>query len=269
MTGSPLAAALSPLPLGGLLRGQAIDLVKCRSSDIGVPADTDIVLEGYVDPQAELIEAGPIGAAGGFYSLPQAAPIVHVVAITERTSPIYPAIIPGHIQGEPSALAHAAERIFLPLVQAVIPELVDYALPHWGGQERYAIIAIRKMYPLQARRVAAAIWGWEPLMSTKVIVVVDADVDPHDSRQVWSRVGTHVHPGRDVFFHETPGDPADHAAPTPGTGHAMAIDATAKLPAEHPRPWPAAMAMPETVRALVENRWREYGLVPLAASSRL
>ena len=129
IAGSPLAAALSPLPLGGLLRGQPIELVKCRSHDFGVPADADLVLEGYIDPAAEWIEAGPVGAAGGFYGVPQPAPVVHVAAITERTSPICPAIIPGHFFGEPQALAHAAERIFLPLVQAVVPEIVDCACP--------------------------------------------------------------------------------------------------------------------------------------------
>ena len=154
-------------------------------------------------------------------------------------------------------------------MQAVVPELVDYALPNWGGPERFAIIAIRKSYPQQARRVAAAIWGWEPLMSTKAIVVVDADVNPHDPGLVWSRVGTHVHPGRDVFFHETPVALGDNAAPLPGIGHAMAIDATSKLPGEHPRPWPSATATPDAVRELVDSRWREYGLSPLAESSRL
>jgi len=194
---------------------------------------------------------------------------MHVVAVTERTSPICPAIIPGHAHGEPAALAHAAERIFLPLVEAVVPEMVDYALPNWGGPERFVLIAIRKSYPQQARRVAAAIWGWEPLMTAKLIVVVDADVDPHDARQVWSRVGTHVHPGRDVFFHETPSDLADHAAPSPGSGQSMAIDATAKLPGEHPRPWPEATATPDAIRDLVQGRWRQYGLPPLADGGRL
>ena len=269
MAGSTLAAALSPLPLGGLLRGQSIDLVKCRSTEMGVPADADMVIEGYIDPHAEWIEAGPIGAASGFYSVPQPAPVMHVVAVTERTSPICPAKIPGDAHGESPSLAHAAERIFLPLVQAVVPELVDYALPNWGGPERFVLVAIRKTYPQQARRVAAAIWGWEPLMSTKMIVIVDADVDPNDARQVWSRVGTHVHPGRDVFFHETPTDPADFAAPVLGIGHAMAIDATAKLPGEHPRPWPAATAMPKAVRDLVASRWRQYGLPPLPEVGRL
>jgi 4-hydroxy-3-polyprenylbenzoate decarboxylase len=269
MAGSTLAAALDPLPLGGLLRRQAIDLVKCRSSDIGVPADADIVLEGYIEPHGEPIEAGPIGAAGGFYALPQSAPVMHVVAVTERTNPVCPAIIPGHAHGEPAALAHAAERIFLPLVEAVVPELVNYALPNWGGPERFVIIAIRKKYPQQARRVAAAIWGWEPLMSAKVIVVVDADIDPHDSRQVWSRVGTHVHPGRDVFFHETPADAADYAAPVPGIGHAMAIDATAKFPGEHPRPWPDTTVTAEAIREIVNSRWQQYGLPPLPENQLL
>jgi 4-hydroxy-3-polyprenylbenzoate decarboxylase len=269
MAGSALAAALSPLPLGGLLRGQPIELVKSRTADFGVPADADMVLEGYVDPAADSVVAGPAGAAGGFYSVPLPAPFMHVAAITERTSPICPAIIPGQPVGEPSALAHAAERIFLPLVQAVVPELVDFALPPWGGPERFVLLAIRKTYPQQARRVAAAIWGWEPLMAAKIIVIVDGDVDVHDPRQVWSRVGAHVHPGRDVFFHEGPGNSADHAAPIAGVGNAMAIDATAKLPDEHSRPWPTATEMPDAVRDLVRSRWRQYGLPPLPQGGQL
>ncbi|HEV3418342.1 MAG TPA: UbiD family decarboxylase [Pirellulales bacterium] len=262
MAGSPLATALSPLPLGGLLRGQPIELVKCRGIDLGVPADADMVLEGYIEPSATWINAGPVGAAGGFYSMPQSAQVMNVAAVTERTSPICPAIIPGHPFGEPPALAHAAERIFLPLVQAVVPELVDYSLSDWGGSQRFLFLAIRKTYPHQARRVAAAIWGWEPLMTAKVIVIVDGDVDVHDARQVWSRVGAHVHPGRDVFFHSGPGDFTDHAAPTVGLGQAIAIDGTAKLPDEHPRPWPAALATPDSIHDLIRTRWRQYGLPP-------
>ncbi|HEV2970565.1 MAG TPA: UbiD family decarboxylase [Pirellulales bacterium] len=263
MAGSPLAAALSPLPLGGLLRGQPIELVKCRGIDLGVPADADMVLEGYIDPSAAWVDAGPVGAAGGFYSVLQSAPVMNVAAVTERTSPICPAIIPGHSFGEPQALAHAAERIFLPLVQAVVPELVDYSLSDWGGSQRFLVLAIRKTYPHQARRVAAAIWGWEPLMTAKVIVIVDGDIEVHDARQVWSCVGAHVHPGRDVFFHSGPGHFADHAAPIAGLGQAMAIDATAKLPDEHPRPWPAALATPDAIHDLIRTRWRQYGLPPL------
>lgn len=263
IAGSALAASLSGLPLGGLLRGQPIEMVKARTADFGVPADADIVLEGQLDPATDFVEAGPVAASTGFYCVSQPAPVMNVSAITERTSPICPTAMTGQTAGEAAALAHAAERIFLPLVQAVVPELVDYAVPGWGGPERFVMLAIRKAYPHQARRVAAAIWGWEPLMTAKVIIVVNGDVDVHDPRQVWSRIGAHVHPGRDVFFHSGPGDPSDHAAPLAGIGHAMAIDATAKLPDEHPRPWPATAEMPEAIRDLVRSRWRQYGLPPL------
>ena len=205
MAGSSLATALSPLMLGGLLRGQPIELVKCRTIDFGVPADADLVLEGHVEPSADCVDAGPVGGASGFYSVPQRSPVMHVAAITERTSPICPATIPGQSTGESAALAHAAERIFLPLVQAVVPELVDYALPDWGGPERFVMLAIRKTYPQQARRVAAAIWGWEPLMTAKMIVIVDGDVDVHDLRQVWSRVGAHVASGPRCVLPQRPG----------------------------------------------------------------
>lgn len=260
IAGSSLAGALSALPLGGLLRGQPIELVKCRTADFGIPADADMVLEGHIDPAAESVEAGPIGSMTGFYSVTQSAPVMHVAAITERTSPICPAVIPGLRTGETEALVHAAERIFLPLVQAMVPELIDYAVPVWGGSERFVLLAIRKSYPQQARRVAAAILGWEPLMTAKMIVIVDGDVDVHDPRQVWSRVGAHADLGRDVFFHDRPADVADHSSAVAGIGRSMAIDATTKLPDEHVGAWPAVLEMPETVRDLVRSRWKPYGL---------
>ncbi len=269
LAGSSLATALSPLPLGGLLRGQPIELVKCRAADFCVPADADIVLEGIIDPTADAVPAGPVGTTTGFYTVAQTSPMMNVTAITERTSPISCAAVPGFPGGETAALAHAAERIFLPLVQAVVPELVDYAMPVWGGAERFLLLAIRKTYPRQARRVAAAIWGWEPLMTAKVIVILDADVDVHDPQQVWSRVGAQAFPGRDVFYHEGPGDFTDHSAPVAAIGQAMAIDATAKLPEEHPRLWPAAIDMSDGVRGLVQRRWREYGLPPQSESRKL
>ncbi len=269
ITCSPLCATIDPLVFGGLLRGQPIELVKCRSADLAVPADADLVIEGYIDPAAPTVTAGPVGAAGGFYRLPQAAPVVQVVAVTERTSPVCPAVVPSRTGGEPQALAHAATRIFLPAVRAVVPELVDFALPDWGGPTQFLLLAIRKTAPFQARRVASAIWGWEPLATMKLLVIVDSDVDVHDPQNVWSRVGSHVHPGRDVFFHVGPGACPDHSAPVPGAGHAMAIDATAKLSGEHPRPWPDATVRDTTICQLVESRWREYGLPSVGRAAEL
>ena len=266
ITSSPLCTIVDPQVLGGLLRGRPMELVKCRSADLAVPADADLVIEGYIDPAAESVTVGPIGAAGGFYVGCRSAPVLHVVAVTERTSPICPAIIPSHAAGEPQALAHAASRIFLPAVRAVVPEMVDYALPGWGGPLQFMLLSIRKTAPFEARRVASAIWGWEPLATVKLMVIVDADVDLSDPRAVWSRVGSHVHPGRDVFFNIAAASPSDHATPIAGAGHALAIDATAKLPGEHTRPWPDATTRDAAIRRLVASRWQEYGLPPIAAA---
>ncbi len=221
ITASPLAAALDSFVCGGLFRNQPIELVKCRSHDLGVPADADLVIEAYLDPTAPTVTAGPIGAGTGFYSLPRSAPVAQVMAITERTSPICPAFVgngarpiggqlggghpagqlAGRLDSEQAAMARALVRICLPLVQAVVPELVDFALPAWGGPRKFAFVSIRKSYPFQARKVASALWGWEPLAGVKMLVVVDADVNVHDANEVWSRVGANVHPGRDVFNH--------------------------------------------------------------------
>jgi 4-hydroxy-3-polyprenylbenzoate decarboxylase len=262
ITGSPIIAALDSFLCGGLFRGQPVELVKCRSHDLGVPADADLVIEAYIDPTAPLVTAGPVGTAGGFYSLPRPAPVAQVMAITERTSPICPAVVSGQLGGENAAVAQALSRIGLPLVQAVVPELVDYALPGWGGPLKFLFVSIRKTYPFQARKVASALWGWEPLAGVKTLVIVDAEVNVQDTREVWSRVGAHVHPGRDVFNHLGPGDIAEHAIPAPGAAHSLALDATAKLPDEHPGPWPGPTVQSEAIRQLVHSRWAEYGLPP-------
>jgi 4-hydroxy-3-polyprenylbenzoate decarboxylase len=269
ITGSPILSALDAFVCGGLFRGQPIELVKCRSHDLGVPADADLVIEAYIDPTAPLVTSGPRGTAGGFYSLPREAPVAQVMAITERTSPICPAVISGQAGGEQAAMAQSLARVCLPLVQAVVPELVDFALPGWGGPLKFMFVSIRKSYPFQARRVASALWGWEPLAGVKLLVIVDEDVKVQDAGAVWSRVGAHLHPGRDLFSHLGPGDAAEHAIPAPGPTHSLALDATAKLPEEHSGPWPSAMAQSDAVRQLVHSRWAEYGLPPIAAHGRL
>ncbi len=268
--GSPLTTVLDPLLLSGLFRGQPVELVKCRSHDLGVPADADLVIEGYIDPAGPTAVAGPIGSDSGlYYGLPRKSPVVDVLAVTERTNPICSAIVAAGAADETRAMNDALARIFLPLVQAVVPELVDYSLPGWGGPQKFLFVSIRKSHAYQARRVASAIWGWEPLATAKMLVIVDAEVNVHDPAAVWSRVGANVHPGRDVFFHTGPGDMAEHSIPVPGVGQSLALDATAKLPAEHGAPWPAPLVGEPAIRRLVENRWPEYGLPPRKAAAPL
>jgi 4-hydroxy-3-polyprenylbenzoate decarboxylase len=262
--------AIAPLPpntdeclFGGFLRGRPVELVRCKTIDQQVPADAEIVIEGYVDPSEPLVTEGPFGDHTGWYSLEDHFPLYHVTAITHRSNPIYQTTIVGKPPQEDYHMGKAVERIFLPLVRMMIPELVDYDLPTFGVFHNFAFVSIRKTYPLQARKVMSALWGLGQLMFTKFIIVVDADVNVHDYDRVWFEVGSNVHPGRDVTFCQGPTDILDHAAPVCGVGHKMGIDATRKLPEEgHPRPWPPEMRTTRQIRDLVTRRWPEYGIGP-------
>jgi len=259
--------ATAPLPphtdeclLGGFLRGKAVPLVKCKTIDLEVPADAEIVLEGYVDP-SETCTEGPFGDHTGFYTPPDTFPVFRLTAITHRRSPIYPTTIVGMPPMEDTFMGKATERIFLPLVKMLVPEVVEMNLPEFGVFHNFAFVSIRKTYPTQARKVMHALWGLGQMMFTKVIVVVDAEVDVHDTDAVWFHVGANVHPGRDVCFVEGPTDILDHAAPVMGVGHKMGIDATAKLPEEgHPRDWPKPLTMSPEVTEKVTRQWAAYGI---------
>ncbi len=260
--------ATAPLPphtdqclLGGLLRGAPIDLVKCRTIDVEVPASAEIIIEGFIDTTEPWESEGPFGDRTGFYGLADQFPLYHVTAITQRTNPIYPATIVGKPPMEDYWLGKAAERIFLPLIRMHIPELVDLNLPRAGVFRNLCFASIRKTYPMQARKVMNAIWSIEQLMFSKIVVVVDEHVNVQDEEQVWFHVGANVHPGRDVLFCQGPTDILDHAAPVCGVGHKMGIDATRKFPEEgHPRPWPEEASMSREVKDAVTQRWSEYGL---------
>jgi 4-hydroxy-3-polyprenylbenzoate decarboxylase len=263
--------ATAPLPpntdeclLGGFLRGAPVDLVKCRTIDLEVPASAEIVIEGYVDTTEPWHTEGPFGDHTGFYSLADQFPLYHVTAITQRANPIYPTTIVGKPPMEDYWLGKATERIFLPLIRMFIPEVVDYNLPRPGAFHNLCFVSIKKTYPMQARKVMNAIWSMGQMMFSKIVVVVDAHVDVQDEEKVWFHVGANVHPGRDVVFNEGPTDILDHAAPVCGVGHKMGIDATRKFPEEgHPRPWPDEMIMSREVKDFVTQRWAQYGLGPV------
>lgn len=260
--------ATAPLPpntdeclFGGFLRGKNVELVKCRTIDMEVPASAEIVLEGYIDPAEPWQTEGPFGDHTGFYSLADQFPLFHITAMTHRSNPIYPTTIVGKPPQEDYWLGKATERIFLPLIKMFIPELVDYNLPRAGAFHNICFVSIRKTYPQQARKVMNAIWSMGQMMFSKIVVVVDAEVDVQDEEKVWFYVGANTHPGRDVVFNEGPTDILDHAAPVCGVGHKMGIDATRKFPEEgHPRPWPPEMFMSREVKDLVTRRWTEYKL---------
>ncbi len=262
-----LLAAMAPLPsqmdvsaVAGLLRGRTRELVKCRTIGLEVPADAEVVIEGYVDPVEPPVDTGPLSTSGGYYEYSRPAPVMHVTAVTHRANSVVSAMIPGPSPDEACVVNRFLHQAFLPLVQLAIPELVDLALPQFGAARHWVFAAIRKVYPGQARRVAAALWGLRQFMLAKVLVIVDEDVDVQDEKQVWTAISTHVDLGHEVFFQQGPQDPRDPVASLDSLPHRMAIDATVKLPEER-RGRPAVVAaMPEAVRRLVTERWDEYGL---------
>jgi 4-hydroxy-3-polyprenylbenzoate decarboxylase len=259
-------AATAPMPpdidemlFAGFLRKKPVEMVKCKTIDIEVPADSEIVLEGYVDPSEERTE-GPFGDHTGFYSLADKYPVFHIQCITHRRNPIYPTTIVGKPPMEDCYMGKATERIFLPLVKTQIPELVDMNLPLFGVFHNYAFISIDKRYPYQAKKVMHCIWGLGQMMFTKIIVVVDKDVNVQDVEEVLWRVGNNVDARRDITIVDGPVDVLDHASPLPRAGSKMGIDATKKWPEEgHSREWPDEIKMGPEIIELVERRWLEYG----------
>jgi 4-hydroxy-3-polyprenylbenzoate decarboxylase len=262
-----LLAAMAPLPshadisaVAGLLRGKARELVKCRTIGLEVPADAELVLEGYIDPAEPAVETGLLTGPGGLYERSRPAPVVHVTAITHRANPVVPAVIPGPAPDEACVVSQFLQRAFLPLVRLAIPELVDLELPLFGATRHWGLASIRKAYPGQARKVASALWGMRQFMLAKVLVVVDEEVDVRDQNQVWSAISAYVDPGRDVFFQEGPPSVLDPAGGSSTLGRRMAVDATAKLADEGCDAQPVVATMPEALRRLVSERWAAYGL---------
>lgn len=262
-------AATCPLPPGvdeclfaGFLNGGAIELVACVTQPtIEVPAAAEIVVEGYIDPADPPVIEGPFGDHTGFYSLADLYPRLRVTAITHRRSPLYPTTIVGKPPQEDFWLGKATERVFLPLLQMLIPEILDYNLPQFGCFHNCVFVKIRKEYPGQARRVMSAIWGAGQMAFTKLIVVVDHDVDVQDEQAVLFHLCANVDPKRDIMFVDGPLDILDHAAPVCGLGSKMGIDATRKIAGEgQVRAWPQELEMSAEVRQRVTRRWAEYGL---------
>jgi len=244
---APLPPGMSELLLAGFLRGRGIPLVRAQTVPLWVPANSDIVIEGFVNTECGGIGfdprsgaplgpgaafEGPFGDHTGFYSLPDRYPLVRVTAITRRTDAIYPTTIVGPPPQEDYYLGKATERIFLPLLRTLIHDIADYHLPLFGCFHNCAFVKIRKAYPLHARRVMHSIWGAGQMAWTKVVVVVDEDVDVHDEAAVWGAVFRNCHFGRDLEIVNGPLDILDHAAPRLGAGHKLGIDATRKVPGE-------------------------------------
>src|SRR4051812_22155243 len=257
---APLPPGIEELLFAGFLNGGGIELVKCKTIDLEVPANAEIVIEGFVDPREKLME-GPFGDHTGFYSLADWYPVFHVTAITHRKNPIYPTTIVGKPPMEDYFLGKATERVFLPLLKMLIPDIVDYSLPISGVFHNCAFIKIKKEYPFQARRVMHSVWGAGQMAFTKFIVVVDEHVNVHDEQDVMFHMYANCDPARDTEVVHGPVDILDHASPDLGAGSKMGFDATAKLPAEgRVRKWPAELDVDAATRELVARRWKEYGL---------
>ncbi len=256
----PAPPEVEELLIAGFLRGKPVEIVKCETVDLEVPAHAEIVLEGYVEP-GELRAEGPFGDHTGFYTLTDDYPVFHLTCITHRRDPIYAATIVGKPPMEDAWMGRAVERIFLPAMKMTIPELVDIHLPVEAVFHNLMIVSIRKSYPGHARKVMNAIWSLGQAMFTKCIVVVDEDCDVQNTAEVVLRVANNIDPERDIQFTLGPVDSLDHASRLPNYGSKMGIDATRKWKAEgFERPWPAMIEMDGATKARVDAMWEKLGL---------
>jgi 4-hydroxy-3-polyprenylbenzoate decarboxylase len=257
---APLPPGLDEIVFAGWLRGSGVPMVRCRTIDLEVPAQAEIVLEGWVDP-AERRREGPFGDHTGYYSLARDYPVFHLTAVTRRARPIYPTTIVGRPPQEDYWLGKATERIFLPIMRLMLPEIVDVNMPAEGVFHNLVIVSIRKRYPGQARKVMQALWGMGLMMLAKTIVVVSEHVDVHDLSEVAWRATGNIDPRRDLVVLEGPMDDLDHAALRHRFGGKLGVDATEKGPLDDvAQPWPDEIRMSDEVRDLVARRWKDYGL---------
>jgi len=260
-------AATAPLPedmdevvFAGFLREEPVELVKCLTVNLEIPASSQIVLEGFVDPGERKTE-GPFGDHTGYYSLADEYPVFHVTCMTLRKGAVYPATIVGMPPQEDCYMAKATERLFLPLIKKTLPEIIDMNLPMEGVFHNLAFISIDKRYPGHARKVAHALWGLGQMMFSKIICIFDKEVDVQNISHVLWRLGNNVDPRRDILFTDGPVDALDHAAPLPHFGSKMVIDCTRKWPEEgFTRKWPDIIEMDPAVRKKIDKIWSKLGI---------
>ncbi len=257
---APLPPDIDEMIVAGFLREEGVELVKGKTVDVMVPAHAEIVLEGYVTPGEER-EEGPFGDHTGYYSMEDNYPVFHVQAITRRRDPIYPAAVVGRPPMEDYWMGKVSERLFLPTLQLVLPEIVDLNMPAEGVFHNLVIVSIKKEYPGQARKVMHGLWGVGLMSLAKTIIVVDHFVDVHDISEVAWRVANNIDPSQDFVFTKGPIDDLDFASPTPKFGSKVGIDATQKGPLEgRARPWPPDIVMSPEVKELVDRKWSDYGI---------
>lgn len=251
---APLPDGLDEFLLAGYLRKRSVELVKCETCDLEVPANADFVLEGYVDPTEPLRMEGPFGDHTGFYSLADRYPAFHITCITHRKDAVYPATIVGIPPMEDYYIGGASVRLFMPVIKMTFPEIVDMALPAEGVVHNLVFVSIKKTYPMQAYKIMHGLWGMGQMMFTKYIVVVDADVDVHNTSEVLFHLCSNTDPQRDSIFTKGPADVLDHATSELAVGTKLGIDATRKLAGEgFKREWPPLIKMDEAVKRKVDQ----------------
>jgi len=256
---APLPDGLDEILFAGFLRKKSVELVKCKTIEVQVPADADFVLEGFVQP-GEMRPEGPFGDHTGFYTAVEDYPVFHLTAITHRRDAIYPTTIVGPPPMEDFYMGDATVRIFLPVFKMNFPEMVDMTLPPEGVFHNLVFVSIRKQYPYQAFKVMHGLWGMGQMMFSKYIVVVDEDCDVHNTSEVLFRLCANTDPERDSTIIRNPSDSLDHAPTEQNIGSHMGIDATRKLPGEnYHRPWPELLKMDERVQTLVDSLRKGLG----------
>ncbi len=257
---APIPQGMDDYLFGGLLIGSAIELSKTRIYGIDVPRDAEIVLEGYVDMNDLRLE-GPFGDHTGYYTPKDLYPTFHIEAIYMCDDPVFLETVVGKPPMEDAFLGKATERIFLPIVKKIMPEIVDWNMPIEGGFHNFLFVSIKKRYPGHAFKVIYGLWGIPGLSLTKNIVVFDEDIDVHNISEVLWAWGNNADPERDVIIVKGPADVLDHSSPYPTFGGKMGIDATKKIRGEGTvRDWPDTIEMDEEIKKLVSRRWKEYGL---------
>jgi 4-hydroxy-3-polyprenylbenzoate decarboxylase len=260
-TSSSLVGPAEALLFGGFLRGSGLDLVKARSIELEVPAASEIVVEGYIDYADPLAEVPSIASSTGHYLPAERLPVIQVTAISHRANPLLPVIVPGPPPSEDSWLALAIERLSLAVLRSTIPEIVDIHQPFSGAGRHQLFVSIRKSHPMQGRQILHALWGSRLMGLSRMIVVVDADVDVQDEQAVWFAVGSHANFGRDLIVGTGPTHLDDPTTEVAGVGHKLGIDATRKFPEEasyHGGPRPLISTVEMTSQ--LNERWNEFGL---------
>ncbi len=257
---APLPKMIDEMLFAGFIRKKSVPMVKCITNDLYVPADAEFILEGYVDLD-ELREEGPFGDHTGYYSLKDMFPVFHIEKMTRKKHPVYPATIVGKPPMEDCYMAKATERIFLPFLKMTCPEIVDMNLPLEGVFHNCAIVSIKKRFPKHAHKVMNALWGMGQMMYTKMIIILDENIDVHDLSTVAWKVFNNIDAKRDLVISEGPLDTLDHASDTKHYGHRLGIDATKKWPSEgHVRPWPDDIEMSSEIKDMVDEKWDKYGI---------